>query len=97
MHAYIHTYTHAYIPVFEDAVKLVKSLKALMLLIAKKDVGQQLYDFREQLKKDIRTIKVCIRVCVCAHTYRQIYMHANIHTYIQLYDFREQFKKDIRT
>mmetsp|Transcript_57698 Transcript_57698/g.141522 ORF Transcript_57698/g.141522 Transcript_57698/m.141522 type:complete len:768 (-) Transcript_57698:455-2758(-) len=42
---------------FEDGVRLVKSLNAYFLLLRKKDVGQQLFEFRESLKRDIRKIK----------------------------------------
>jgi hypothetical protein len=43
---------------FEDGIKVIKSLNALLTLGWKGDIGQQLFETREQLKKDIRSVKV---------------------------------------
>jgi len=40
----------------EDGVRLVKSLNALTLLLGNRNIGQQLFEMREGLKKDIRAI-----------------------------------------
>ena len=48
---------------FEDGIKVIKSLNALLTLGWKGDIGQQLFETREQLKKDIRSVKVSALPC----------------------------------
>lgn len=51
------------ITTFEDGIKVIKSLNALLTLGWQGDIGKQLFETREQLKKDIRSVKVYARPC----------------------------------